>query len=157
MRPLGGQALKNLVSEVRVLRPRAAAWILVMRIVMMMVPFLAQQERAHGPLNAGRCGVLREPQSDVLQRGGHSRNVVGPSSHHSLAKVASEAGQARQEVRDFVLSGSVAEHSGASSTSKPRDAPPYGTTRRKFSSFVKQQSSVGSSYKQPGPHRRRRN
>ena len=57
---------------------------------------LAQQERAHRPLNAGRCGFLCEPQSDVPQRGGHCCDVVMPSSHPSLAKGASEAGQARQ-------------------------------------------------------------
>ena len=85
MRPLGGQALKKLFREVRVMRPRAAAWILVMRIVMMKVP-LRSRNRAHRPLNAGRCGVPCEPQADVLQRGGHSRDVVMPSSHPSLAK-----------------------------------------------------------------------
>ena len=90
MRPLGGQALRNLFSEVRVLRPRAAAYILVMRSMMMMVPLRSRNARI------ARCGVLCEPQSDVPQRGGHSRDVVSPSSHHSLAKVASEAGQARQ-------------------------------------------------------------
>ena len=45
---------------------------------------LAQQERAHGPLNAGRCGFLCEPQSDVPQRGGHCCDVVMPSSHSLL-------------------------------------------------------------------------
>ena len=45
MRPLGGQALRNLFSEVRVLRPRTAAWILVTRIVMMMVPLRSRNAR----------------------------------------------------------------------------------------------------------------
>ena len=43
--PAGGQALKNLVSEVRVLRPRAAAWILVIRNVMKMVPLRSRNAR----------------------------------------------------------------------------------------------------------------